>query len=260
MGATLYALPDEKQIAEDRKADAKKHYDALRKAGAMESTSTLKIGFHAHYLKANNLFGMLGFESEDDAREASGVGRSTWYSVVRLAESFNGLEEEQFTSMKLANAQALADLPESKRLSREWIRMAGSMAISEFAEKVDAEMDGKARSSDGKEQSTSFKLSMPKSRKKVVDAGLHEYAEKLGLGEDTSRALEVMVAEHTGQGSLVGSITTAVQRIKAARDLQHSGLSADEILAKVYEDLDQLILDFADALAAVQNLDSQTIQ
>jgi hypothetical protein len=257
----LYNIPNEqdaKRIAEDRKADALRHFKAIRKAGDMESISSLKIGWNINYLRVHNLFQMLGFGSEDEARKASGVGRSTWYSVARLAESFNGLEEDQFTSMKLTNAQILADLPESKRLSREWVRMAGSMGIEDFAVKIDEEMNGKARASEGKERSTILKMPMPVSRKTVIEEGAKEYGARIGLdeNEDISRSIELMVIEKRGQTSLVQSITDAVQRIKAAKALSSSGLSADEILAKVYEELDAMVLEFAEALQAVQNSES----
>ena len=56
----------------------------------MESVSSMRIGWHAAYLKKNDLFGILGFKTESEARQAAGVGKSTWYVNIRLAEAFEG--------------------------------------------------------------------------------------------------------------------------------------------------------------------------
>ena len=256
---TLYDLPsteDAAKVAKERKTEAKKHFDALKKAGELESTTSLTIGWHAHYLKREGLFGILGFEDEDAARKASGVGRSTWYSVIRLAEAFNGLEKEQFVSMKHSNAQALSDLPESSRLSREWIRMAGSMSIEDFQAKVDVELDGRAKASNGKEKGTVLKMPMPLTRKKVVEAGLLEYANKVGVENgDTGKALELLVVEKKGETSLIEAITNAVQRVKDAKKLRESNLSAEELVEKLYGIMDDMVIEFSASLTAVQNSD-----
>lgn len=260
IAAPLYELPSSGQaekIAEDRKAEAKKHFEAIKKAGISESTSSLRIGWHAHAMKRDNLFGMLGYETDEEARVAADVGRSTWYANIRLAEAFNGLEEEQFVSMKQANANALSDLPESKRLSREWVRLAGSMSIRKFAVKAEEEMEGKAKPSDGKEHGVVLKMSMPASRKKSVESGLKEYAKSVGIDEgDTGKAVELLVIEKTGQVGLIEAITGAVQIIKVARELRDSGLSAEETLAKIYDLLGDMALLFNSSLESVQNLDS----
>lgn len=256
MSTSLYDLPDMRQAemtASERKTEAKRHFEAIVKSGEQESICSLRIGWHAHILKRENLFGLLGFESEDDARKASGIGRSTWYDTIRLAEAFDGIKEEQFTSMKLANAKALSDLPESKRLSREWIRMAGSMPVEKFQAKVDEEMNGKAKPSDGRESTSTLKVSMSSSQKKVVEECLKEYGAAVGVDGDLSKALELMVVEHTGSTTLIGSITNAVQRIKNAKSLASSGLSADEALTKILDELDSMLLEFSQALASAQN-------
>jgi len=251
----MYDLPDEKQaaqIASARKAEALKHFDAIKKACELASTSSLRIGYHAHILKRDGLFSMLGFEHEEEARRAIGVGKSTWFNCIRLAEAFNGLEEEHFVSMKLLNAVSLADLPESKRLSREWIRMAGSMATGAFQQRVDEELDGRAKVSDGREQGVVLRMPMPLSRKKNVQEGLQEYAEKIGIDQgDTGRALEMLLVEKKGEVSLIESITNAIQHIRVAKEVRNSGLSADEALEKVNGILDEMALGFHAALKAI---------
>lgn len=252
----LHELPDERQsheIAEARKIEAQRHFEAIKSANELESTNSLRIGYHAYVLKREGLFGMLGFENEEEARKKSGVGKSTWYNTIRIAEAYSGLDEEQFISMKLVNAGAALDLSEEKRKSREWVRLAGSMGTAEFQQKVDEELEGKARRSDGKEAGVTLKLSMPLSRKKVVEPGLQEYAEKIGIENgDLGRALETLIIEKKGETSLIGSITHAVQRIREAKAVRESGLSAEESMDKVMAILDDMAIEFADALKAVQ--------
>lgn len=253
----LHDLPsteDAKKIAEERKADAKKHFDIIKKEGGINSKSSLRVGWHAYYLKNRGLFGMLGFESEDQVREAAEVGESTWYSNIRIAEAFQSIEEDQFCSMKQGNAKRLSELPESERLSREWIRLAGSMKLKEFGQKCDEVMGEKEKPSNSKERATILRMPMPVSRKEVIETKLEEYGEKVGLEKgDIGRALEVLVVEQTQQVSLVQAITNAVQRIKAAKELRTSGLSAEESLDKVYGLLDDMALDFQHSLQGVQS-------
>lgn len=258
--AALYAMPsteNTEEIARERKAEARRHFDIICKSGQLQSISALKIGFHAAILKRENLFGIIGFENEDAARIASDISRSSWYSAIRIAEAFIGVEEEQFIAMKLGNAQVACDLPESKRTSREWIRMATTMKVKDFAVKVDEEMNGKARASDGKEHSVVLKMPMPKSRRESVEHHLEICAKQLGIDpEDKGKVIEVLAVERSGQLGLMEAITNAVQRIKEARSLKDSGHSAEEVLESVYLLLDAMAVDFETSLRSVQELDS----
>ena len=252
---------DTAKEAAQRKAEAQKHFDIILKSGAMESVSSMRIGWHAAYLKKNDLFGILGFKTESEARQAAGVGESTWYANIRLAEAFEGITEAQFVSMKQASAKALSDLPESKRKDGSWIRWAGSMKIEDFAAKCDEVMDGKAKPSDTKERGVVIKMSVPKSRKESLEHHLERCATQMGINpDDKGKVVEMLAVERDGQTGLIEAITNAVQRIKAAKKLQEDNLSAEEALEKVNVLLDEMALDFHDALTAasdgVQNLES----
>lgn len=238
--------------AENRKKEAKKRFDVIRKSGGLVQVNSLRIGFNAYALKRDNMFGILGFDDEDAARDAAGVGESTWYANIRLAEQFNGVTEELFCAMKQANAKALADLPESKRLTEYWVRMAAQDSIKEFAEKVDKEMEGKARASDGKEASTSLKVSMPVSRKNVIEMKLKQVAEEMGE-QDQGRALELLLVERTEGVSLIGAMTQAITQIAEIKKLADSGLSAAEVLEKTHAGLDSIVENFRQALESAQN-------
>jgi hypothetical protein len=242
--------------AEDRKREAKRHWETIRKSGVVVSVNSLRIGFHAFALKRDGLFGILGFGNEKEAQEASGVKDSTWFNVIRIAEAYPGVEEELFVGMKLSNAQELMDLPESKRLTEYWLRRAATDSMDTFKAVVEEEMNGKARSSDGREQTVAYSVKMPKSTRKAIQTGLLEYAKEVGEAGNEAKALELMVAEHTGGTSLIAAITFAINRIADLKKLGDSGLSAAEALEKVYTGLDEVVEGFRVSLESVQNLES----
>jgi hypothetical protein len=250
---TLSILEPVAEEAELRKQEAKAHWKAIQQSGPLVSTNSLRIGFHAAALKRNGLFGILGYENEKEAQEASGVKQATWFNVMRIAEAFPNVEERMFIGMKLTNAEYLMDLPESKRLTEYWMRRAATDSTDLFQAAVDTEMDGHEKPSNGREKVVTFSMKMPKSRKKVVDSGLAEISKEYGCEGDESRTLELLVAEKTGTPSLVGVITSAVQKLKSIKNLCESGLSSDEVLAKVIPMNEEMILEFA---AALQNLES----
>jgi hypothetical protein len=176
---------------------------------------------------------------------------------MRIAEAFPNVEEKLFIAMKLTNAEAAMDLPESKRFTEYWLRRAATDPIDLFQAAVDTELDGKAKESDGKERVVSYSVRMPKSRKTAVDAGLKEYAKEVGCEGDDSKALELMVAEHTGGGvSLVGSVHFALRKIAEIKKLNKTNMSASEMLEMSYEMLDEVVEHFRKALEGFQNLES----
>ena len=112
----------EEQEIKSRKDEATFHWKQIKQASVLQSRNSLRIGFHAFAMKERNLWGLLGYRDEQEAREAAGVGESTWFSTIRIAESFRGVPEELFTAMRLTNAKALSDLSEEKRADRDWLK------------------------------------------------------------------------------------------------------------------------------------------
>ena len=254
--AIVSILSPVSEEAETRKQEAKTHWGAIKKSGGLVSVNSLRIGFHAAILKREGMFGILGFENEKEAQEASGVGDSTWFAMIRLAEQFNGVSEELFCGMRQANAKALANLPESKRLTEYWLRRAATDSMDTFAALIDSELDGKAKDSDGKERTVSFAVKMSKSQKKAVEPGLQEISKELGCEGNVAKTLELMVAERRDSVSLVGTISKAIDRIAGIKKLGDSGLSAAEVLEKAYAGLDEIVEEFRTALHSAQNLES----
>jgi hypothetical protein len=246
-------MPTEAEEIKELKASAKLHYDAIKEASAAGSRSSMMIGYHAYRLKVEGLFGTLGFATEDEAREEAEVGESTWYANIRLAEQFKELSEKKFVAMKQANAKALADMPESARFDPQWVKDASHQKIKVFKARVDEAMNGKAKASDGKERSTSMKVSMPASRQLVIEEKAKEFAESHGIEPgDVGKAIEMALVEATEGETLIGAIGTAVQHMKSIKDLIRSNLSADEVLVQVNAIVDEVIMDFDHALSQKQ--------
>lgn len=240
---------DIREEAEARREEAKRHFEAIKSAGVTNSRSSLSIGFHARILKEKNLWGMLGFRDEDETREASGVGSSTWYSTIAIAESFKGVPEEQFTLMKLSNANAARDLPDSKRVDPEWIRRAIELSMKEFQKLLEEELYGKAKRSDSVEQVTTMKMAVPASQKKVIEKRVEAFAEKHGMDpKDTGSVIEAALVESTEGDTLLAVLLRVVGRAKQIKELLESGLSSDEILAKVIVINEETVLDVHNAI------------
>jgi isopentenyldiphosphate isomerase len=251
--ATVSVLNPVSEDAEFRKKEARDHWKAIQQSGPLVSTNSLRIGYHAAALKRDNLFGILGYANEKEAQEASGVKQATWYNVMRIAEAFPGVDEKLFIAQKLTNAEALMDLPESKRLTEYWLRRAATDSIDTFQSLVDTELDGHAKASAGREKVVSISIKMTKSQKKSIDAGIQEISKELGCEGNEAKTLELMVAERKEGVSLVGTISKAIDRIAAIKELSNSGLSSDEVLEKAYTGLDEIVADFRAALENLQN-------
>lgn len=254
--ATATLLNPASESAEDRKSEAQKHWKAILQSSPLLSTNSLRIGFHAAALQRENLWGVIGYTDKTEAQKHSGIKESTWHNVIRIAEAYPGVDEKLFVAMKLTNAQTMMDLPESKRLTEYWLRMAATDAMEVFKEKIDQEMEDKARPSDGRERSVEFRAKMPKSRKKFVDDGILQFAESVGYKGDISKGLELLVAEHREGVSLIESIRKAIDHISNIKKLKDSGLSADEVLEKADAELNEMLTVFTEALQGVQNLES----
>jgi hypothetical protein len=236
-----------------RKKLAQHHFEIICSSVALLHSSSLRIGFHAFELKRHQLFGILSYRTEEEAREAAGVGRSSWYANIRLAELFFGVEEELFCSMKVVNAAVLADLPESVRTTEEWVRAAAEDSVKEFRAKVDKELEDKARVSDGKEAVVCLKISMPISRRRVIEEHLTAFAEEMDI-EDLGRVLELILEERSQGATLIGSIQKALGEASTLKRMEGSDVSADEALRVLYDGLTGIV---AILLAALESLQSE---
>lgn len=240
------------EAPEIRKRIAQEHWNIICDSIMLVHTNSLRIGFHANELKRNTLFGILGFRNEAEAQEASGVGRSTWYANIRLAEDFLGVDEQVFCSMKLSNARALADLPQSVRVTDHWVRMASMDSMKEFQRKVDKELDGRAKRSSSREVAVSLKIPMPLSRKKVIEDQLEALGERMDES-DFGRILELLLEEHSQGIGLIEAIKKTLEELLILRRIESSDRPADEALKAIYGALTGIIDTLLAALEAAES-------
>ena len=78
----------------------------------------------------------LGYEDEKAFWTAKGFGRSTWYSMTRLAEDFCAADEEDFLRMKVYNAKELAKLEPELRYEPELMQRAAVETYTQFADSL----------------------------------------------------------------------------------------------------------------------------
>lgn len=251
MGSFVSEVIDFAVEVDARKKRAQERFSKICSSNTFVNVNSLRIGFNAHLMKRDNDFGILGFEDEDAARVASGVGRSSWYANIRLAEYFEGIDEETFCAAKQDNLSVMTDLPQSKRLDAEWLRLATDTPIKEFKKLVDDELNGRAKASDGKERSTNLKVSMPASRKTVIEEKLEQIAKDMGE-KDQGRALELVLVERTEGVSLIGAMRQAIDRIAEVKKLNESLMSPAEILERTFAELDGIVELFRTALELAQ--------
>src|SRR5579864_4088993 len=98
----------------------------------MVAKGSMATGWYGRNMIEGDLFTHLGFANEDACREASGVGRSTWYSMIRIAEGLKNLKFKEFLELKSGQAAHLITLPEEMRYSPEWLKKAKEMTEEKF--------------------------------------------------------------------------------------------------------------------------------
>lgn len=156
---------------------------------------TMASGYMGYEFREKNMWRDMGYESEHDFRDREGVARSTWFKMMRIAEGLKRLTQEEFIRLKEANADILRTLPEEVRYDGEWLNKAESMTAEQFAKEVEAS-NAAAQGVEPQDVRVVFKMSMYAGQRDAVVEGLKEFAMEFGLGDDLSRALELIVAEY----------------------------------------------------------------
>jgi len=242
------------EISGKMKARAKEYDAKLCKAKESSRTSTLEVGWWGAKIKAEGLFPVLGFDSETAYYESRRVGRSTWYSMVRLAESFKNLPEKEFLKFNAECAKMLAKLPEEKRYNKDLIKKAQEMMAPQFERVIVKYKAAQDKIEEG-DVSVTLKFRMPLSMRDFIVATLDEFIEQHGLDKgDYTKALHLMAAEiRTGQ-HVRTKVMQHLPKLKQFYDLTGDAkvdLSADEILHKTHAGLGEYIRETA-AAAGIQ--------
>jgi len=182
----------------------------LHEAWSGMRKNSMVIGWEGNFIKRHNGFAALGYADEAQYYRSVGMGRSTWFKMVGLAEAFEYLSREEFLSMKIENAAHLAKFPEPIRKSKLLIEKAGRMSTLDFRNNAYVGYPGK-------DAPPAFKLrkrealKLPEGIATAVDGWQQEH----GL-ESPRQALALMVSECTERATLVGFLTEWQRRLTVA--------------------------------------------
>lgn len=202
---------------------------------------SMVVGWYGRILKANNLFAELGYPDEHVYRKSKGVGRSTWYRMVRIAESFTQLSAEEFCSMVIENAEMLADLPEEQRYEKVLLTKAASETAEQYEETL-VMYRAKRQHRRADDMTVTWKLRMNRLQKRVLQEKLEQWQREHDI-DDEAYALELLVAENTDRLTLVGYFSETISRLKRTVD--------NNDLHNLREELRRLISEMQEALVLV---------
>lgn len=198
----------------------------LREAGAKHNRRSMEIGWYGRILKVKNLWPYLGYTTEtDDAgnevqilyteksyRIAIRIGRSTWYRMVALAESFKDLPAEQFFGMQIENAEALAECAEEIRYNPEMVQKAATQSEKDFAHSLLLDQAHRTKRP-LEEMPDTLKIFLTHGQKKAIQNGLREWQEEHGI-QNEGEAIEMLLAEYRGRISLVKYLSESITMLR----------------------------------------------
>jgi uncharacterized protein YeaC (DUF1315 family) len=198
----------------------------LREAGAKHNRRSMEIGWYGRLLKVKNLWPFLGYTTEvDDSgneiqvpyteksyRIAIRIGRSTWYKMVALAESFKDLTAEQFMEMQIENAEALSECNEEVRYNPEMVKKAATLSEKDFAHELLVDQAHREKRP-VEEMPDTLKIFLTHGQKKAVMQGLREWQEEHGM-QNEGEAIEMLLAEYRGRISLVKYLSESITMLR----------------------------------------------
>jgi hypothetical protein len=180
----------------------------IRQAWVKMSKRSMEIGWEGAFLRSTNAWQILGYDTEKSYRAAVGIGRSTWYKMVDLAERFQHLTKEQFISMSIENAEQLAAAPLETRKDVAMVKAASAMTVHDFESVLVLETATRENKPVG-EVYVLMKWRVKEAQREVIQRGLKDWQEEHGI-DDEGYALELMVAEFRDRPTLIGFLTQSI--------------------------------------------------
>jgi hypothetical protein len=193
---------------------------------------SMVIGWDGYFIKRHDGWQRLGYADEKHYRSSKGIGRSTWYKMVGLAEKFSMLAKEQFLNMTIENAAQLAAVPLSSRGDAALLQAASTMTASKFESEL-VRVTAIQQNKPVGEVYVTIKWRIKQAQREAIERGLEDWQREHGI-DDPGYALELMIAEYHDRLTLVGFMTEALTRLPRA-------IAA----AKSMEDLEELRKLFA---------------
>lgn len=213
---------------------------------------SMRIGWNGRIIKMKlEGFQKLGFKDEKDYWLSKGIGRSTWYRMLRLAEDFKQLTWEEFSEMTAENADHLAKLSEDERYGEvesgeglwdKWTYLASILNEEEFQKKI-LEATAKEQNVEVKEIPVTFKLAVFEGQRPVIIAAIEQFQKEHEL-KTPGQALELMALESVGKKAFTSFIQEAIPKLKSALRLAKD-CEAESAVESLRETVEQTILDMA---------------
>lgn len=188
---------------------------------------SMVIGWDGYFIKRHDGWQRLGYVDEKHYRSSKGIGRSTWYKMVGLAEKFPMLSKEQFLAMTIENAEQLAVVPLSTRGDTALLQAAATLTAKEFEGEL-VRVAAIQQNRPVSEVYVTIKWRIKQAQREVIERGLEDWQQEHGI-DDPGYALELMIAEYHDRPTLVGFMTEAIPRLSRAVTEAHSVEDLEEL-------------------------------
>jgi hypothetical protein len=178
--------------------------------GSLNKT-TMAIGWDGYFIKRHEGWRALGYENEKHYRRVKGIGRSTWYKMVGIAERLAHLTMDDFLLMTIENAEQLSVQPSVVKRDPELIRKAQTKTAQEFADELVLDQAARENKPVG-EVYVTMKWRIKQAQREVIERGLEDWQHEHGI-DDEGYALELMIAEYRERPTLVGFMAESIPRL-----------------------------------------------
>lgn len=223
-------------IAADQEVDAGS--DGLRKG-------SMRVGWYGRIVKLKDRFQQMGYVDEKDYRLRKGVGRSTWYRMLRIADDFQDLDSATFLGMTAENAEHLSKLPVEERYKPEWIDKASTLNEGQF-QKALLEAQAVSEGVETKEVMVSLKIPVFDGQRAVINEGIELFRQQHNL-KTAAESLELIVVESMGRKTFTNFMQDALPRLRSAISLTRD-VEPESAVEALRETVEQVIFDLAAAL------------
>lgn len=206
----LYIDETSRQLDEQlREADQR-----ISDNGGRLNKASMEVGWDGYFIRCHNGWQRLGYRDEKHYREARGIGRSTWYKMVGIAERLQHLTRDQFLSMSIENAEQLSVQPMTAKRDPELIVKAQMNTAADFTDAL-VEATAVREQKPVGEVYVTIKWRIRQAQREVIERGLEDWQQEHGL-DDPGYALELLIAEYRERPTLVGFMRESIPRLARA--------------------------------------------
>lgn len=152
----------------------------------------------------------LGYASPAEYCASMGLGRSTAYKMVRIANQFDGIDPEKLFAMSVENAALLAECDQQMRYNDNLLRKAGELSVTDF-QKLLSQQNETTQKLVNKAPHLPVRLPRP------TECAIEVWRQEHGIA-NRQTALALIVSEVSERGTLTGFLLEWTKRLGAAKD------------------------------------------